>query len=73
MEERRWNHIRIAQETKDELDRLKAPGQNYDGVVRELIAIAKALLPARPNEGPPLPSGLGIRWRWARPQHKEER
>jgi hypothetical protein len=58
----KFTHIRVNQQTKGELDRLKALGQSYDGLLRELLAIAEALMPMPPAQGPPLPRGLGIRW-----------
>jgi len=57
-----YDHIRVHRETKEQLDQLKAPGQSYDGLLRELMALVKALLPMPPADGPPLPQGLGIRW-----------
>jgi len=42
---KRFNHISLKQETKNQLDELKAPGQSYDGLLQQLIAIARALMP----------------------------
>lgn len=55
-------HIRLNKQTKEELDRFKAPGQSYDGLLRQLLTIVEALMPMPPAQGPPLPRGLGIRW-----------
>jgi len=67
------NHIRVNQETKDYLDDLKAPGQSYDGLIREILALVDSMLPTPPIEGPPLPKRLGIRWRQAQPRQKGEK
>ena len=62
MARRQFNHIRLNQETKDRLDRLKAAGQSYDGLLRELLDMVERMLPMPPTEGPPLPRSWGIRW-----------
>jgi hypothetical protein len=66
----KFNHIRVNQETKDHLDDLKAPGQSYDGLIREILALVNSMKPTPPIEGPPLPKRLGIRWRRAQPRQK---
>jgi hypothetical protein len=58
----RFSHIRVQRETKDRLDQLKAPGQSYDGLLRQILATLESIMPMLPHEGPPLPRGLGVRW-----------
>lgn len=59
---REFNLIRVQQETKDRLDQLKATGQSYDGLLRQILATLESIMPMLPHEGPPLPRGLGVRW-----------
>lgn len=68
----KFNHIRVNQETKDRLDDFKAPGQSYDGLIREILTVVDSMLPTPPLEGPPLPKKLGVRWRRAQPRQKEK-
>jgi len=67
----KFTHIRLNRQTKEELDRLKAPGQSYDGLLKELLVIVEALMPMPPAQGPPLPRGLGIRWPTRRAKETE--
>lgn len=64
--------LRIAKETADRFDKLKAKGQSDAGLLDELIDLAEragfgrladklGLMP--PSEGPPLPKKTGRRWK----------
>jgi len=35
-----FTHIRISEDTKRHLNELRAPGQSYDGLLRELISLS---------------------------------
>jgi hypothetical protein len=69
----KFNHIRLNQETKDHLDNLKAPGQSYDGLIRELLSLVDSMVPMSPIKGPPLPKKLGVRWRRVQPEKGKKR
>jgi len=60
--EKRYTHIRLNKATKEQLDEFRAPGQSYDGLLREIMTFLKGALPPPPSQGPPLPRRLGIRW-----------
>ena len=59
-------HIRVPISLAREL-RSAADSQNQSiaSLLENLKAELLPLLPMPPNEGPPLPSGLGITWPWS--------
>lgn len=54
--------VRVNRTTKERLDKLKAPGQSYDGLIRQLLDFLEYWRPSLPHEGPPLPRGMGVGW-----------
>lgn len=72
--------LRIRKETVEKLDKLRASGQSYSGILEELIDLAERvgfgrvadkLGLMRPTEGPPLPKELGVTWKERRKEKQE--